>query len=77
MLQSKVWFTQRVGFVNVNVDNMKPYMVVLRDLHGRVVDRKAGSAGVPLQIKAPGSTQSVYTLEVKSEGESYSKIFTF
>ncbi|MCD6024766.1 MAG: Cytochrome c class [Fibrobacteria bacterium] len=76
-LQNNVWFTQRPGFVNVNVDNMKPYLVVLRDLHGRVVDRKAGAAGVPLQIKAPGAAQSVYTLEVKSEGESYSRIFTF
>jgi hypothetical protein len=76
-LQNNVWFKQGRGFVDVNVDNMKPYAVVVRDLHGRVVDRKAGTAGVPMQIKAPGATQSVYTLEVKSEGESYSKLFTF
>lgn len=76
-LQNNVWFTQRPGFINVNVDNMRPYLVVLRDLHGRVVDRKAGAAGVPMQIKAPGATQSVYTLEIKSEGESYRKLFTF
>ncbi len=76
-LQNNVWFTQRPGLINVNVDNMKPYQVFLRDLHGRVVDRKVGAAGVPLQINAPGTTQAVYTLEVKSEGESYRKIFTF
>jgi hypothetical protein len=73
MLQSKVWFTQRPGIVNVNVDNMKPYVVMLRDLHGRVLERKSGSAGVPMQIKAPGTTQAVYSLEIRSEGESYSK----
>jgi hypothetical protein len=77
MLQNSVWFTRSPGLVRVNVDNMKPYTVFLRDTKGRVLAEAAGSPGVPTVLRTPGATQAVYTVEIRSEGESYSRIVTF
>jgi hypothetical protein len=80
MLGNNVWLARSPGVIRVNVDNMgQPYQVVLRSVSGRVLFR---SSDIPAhvratEIKAPGSTQAVYTIEVRSGHEAYTRIVTF
>ncbi len=80
MLGNNVSFARGPGSLRVNVDNMsKPYSITLRDVRGREVFSRAD---IPAnqrstEIKAPGATQAVYTLEVRSAGDAYSKVVTF
>ncbi len=79
MLERNVWLARTPGSLRVNVSNLsKPYDVVLRDLKGRAVFEKRDipARETVTEIKAPGA-QAVYTLEVRSAGESYSKVVTF
>jgi hypothetical protein len=77
MLQNKVWFTRGENTLHVNVDNMKPYEALLRDISGRTLSRVSGVAGKAAQLQVPAGTQGVYTLEVRSAGETYNKILSF
>ena len=78
MLGEKAWFTSRPGMLRVNVDNLgKSYEAVLRDLQGRVLLRRDGNSGVPLEISAPSATQSMYLIEVRSGSDGYSKVVLF
>jgi hypothetical protein len=80
LLQDNVWLARAPGVLHVNVDNMtQSYQVTLRDLKGRTVfQRKDIPQNVrATEIRAPGATQAVYTVEILSAGEAYSKVVTF
>ena len=78
-LQNNVWLARTPGVIHVNVDNMtQPYSVMLRDITGRVLFRREVPARTrATAITAPGATQAVYTVEVRSAGERYTRIVTF
>ncbi len=76
MLENKVWFTRGAEMLNVNVDNMKPFEARLRDVAGRTLSRVSGTAGMPGLLRIPAGTQGIFTLEVRSAGEVYSKILS-
>jgi hypothetical protein len=80
MLANNVWLARAPGVIRVNVDNMSaPYHVSLRDVAGKVLFRSGEIAAHTraTEIKSPGATQGVYTIEVRSGAEAYSKIVTF
>lgn len=79
-LQDNVWFAHAPGLLRVHVDNLTvPYQLTLRDLKGRAVFRKSDvPQGVHVtEIKVPGAAQAVYTIEVRTAHDAYSKIVTF
>jgi hypothetical protein len=80
MLENNVWSKAGRGSLRVHVDNMtKPYAIFLHDLRGREVFRRTDipSGTSMTEITAPGSAQSVYTLQVRVGSERASKIVTF
>ena len=78
LLENKVWFVSKPGNLRVNVDNMSsPYQAILRDPQGRVLLVREGTPGTSMEIAAPKASQSVYLIEIRSDGDSYRKIVTF
>ncbi len=80
MLSNNVWLSRAPGLIRVNVDNMRePYQVMLRDISGRTLFRRNNIAPSvrATEIRTPGTTQGVYTIEVRSGRDSYVKIVTF
>ena len=79
-LQNNVWLSRAPGSLRVNVDNMRTaYDIALRDISGRLLYRRTDiPASVrSTEIKAPAASQAVYTVEVRSAGERYSKVVLF
>jgi hypothetical protein len=80
VLDGNVWLNRGSGYLRVHVDNMtKPYRITLRDLRGREAFRKSDIPGANrvTEIVAPSSAQAVYTLEVRTQDDAYSKVVTF
>lgn len=80
MLSSHVWIARAPGVIRVNVDNMRAaYQVVLRDITGRVLfhSREIPAHVRATEIRTPAASQGVYTLEVRSGRDHYTKIVTF
>ncbi len=76
-LDNHVWFSQTGGVLRVNTDILKPYAVLLRDMHGRILAKGNGSGTGQLEFKAPGKTQSLYIVEILSGSDAYRKVVIF
>ena len=77
MLDNHVWHTAGQGFLRVNVDLAGTYRVTLRDMQGRALARRDGSGAGEMEFAAPGHTQSLYLLEVRSGLDTYTRVVTF
>ncbi len=76
-LNNQVWQSVIGNQLNLHVDLLGTYRVLLRDLQGRLMSEKLGKGPSEMIFQAPKQSQGLYSLEVLSEKGHYSQRVTF